>query len=427
MNYHLISAIVKGVWAIDEAAALSYAPLLNNILGKSPVAFEFDKEQFKVTSYDRSTARYSTWDGFRNAPKGSIVIIPISGPLMKNDQYCGPRGMASIGEIIKEADKSDNISGIILKIDSPGGTVDGTVALAEIVKSVSKPIIAFADGLMASAALWIAASADEIIAADNKTQIGSIGVILSFADLQPAYEKLGVKFHQITADQSSDKNKMFNDLRAGKYDDYKKEVLNPLADAFIAHIEENLPGVTKDQLTGKVFFAENVVGSLADSIGNFDYAINRMNALIETNDKNSNSNNNTATMKKFEAIDKVVGAELQTTEEGAHLNLEQLESVNTALEQGAADAASLETANTAKTNAENAQKKAESDLAEANKTIQSQSAEIEELKKNPGDKTASITTEKETAASEDKGDKNVTSDNKDFLENLESVAEEFGI
>ncbi len=70
MNYHLISAIIKGVWAMDEAAALSYAPLLSNIIGQSPVVFEFDKEQFQITSYERSTAKHSRWDGFRDDPKG---------------------------------------------------------------------------------------------------------------------------------------------------------------------------------------------------------------------------------------------------------------------------------------------------------------------------------------------------------------------
>ena len=94
---------------------------------------------------------------------------------MKNDQYCGPAGMATIGNYIKTADKSEKIDAIILHIDSPGGTVDGTSDLAEIVKNTSKPILAFADGMMGSAAMWIGSATKEIIAANNKTQAGSIG------------------------------------------------------------------------------------------------------------------------------------------------------------------------------------------------------------------------------------------------------------
>ncbi len=403
---------------MDESAAISYAPLLSNIIGQSPVAFEFDEKQFEVSSYERSTATYSKWNGgFRDAPKGSIAVIPLSGPLMKNDQFCGPRGMATIGSIIKEADNSDNIDGIILKIDSPGGTADGTSDLAEIVKGTSKPIIAFADGLIASAALWIGASADEIIAANNKTQIGSIGVILSFADLQPAYEKLGVKFHNVVADQSKDKNKMWQEIQQGKYDNYKKEVLNPLAEDFINHIKENLPNVKNDQLTGSVFFAENVIGSLVNSVGNFDYAIERLTELIDENKSNTNSKNNTATMKKFKAIDKVVGADLQTTDEGAHLNNDQLESINSSIEQGATDAAALETATAAQATAETAQATAEANLVTANETIAT-------LKDKPGAESAVVITGSDKVIPKD-GDKNVTNDSKGFMENVDAIEAEF--
>ncbi len=331
MNYNLVSSILKGVWAMDEFSALSFAPLLTDIFSASSNTVEFDQETFKVSSYQRSTSAFSSWDGFANVPKGSIAIIPLSGPLMKSDQLCGNRGMASIGNIIKEADHNDNIDGIILKIDSPGGSVDGTAALAEIVGNTNKPIVAFADGLIASAALWIGASANEIIAATNKTQIGSVGVLLSFTDVQPALEKLGVKFHQIVADQSKDKTEFSDKLKAGNYDSYKQEVLNPIAQDFIAHMKTTRPGTLDKHLTGKLFFAQDVIGSLVDSIGNFDFAIARMTEIIDSKSENSNSNLNNTSMSKFKNINAIVGAELQISDGGAFLNAEQLEAVNKAL------------------------------------------------------------------------------------------------
>ena len=330
MNYNLISAILKGAWAMDQFSALSYAPLLSNILTNSSLEFEFDKSSNVLSSYQRSTASYNQKDGFAKIPEGSIAIISLSGPLMKNDQSCGPKGMASIGQMINEADQSKNIDGIILKIDSPGGSVDGTADLAQIVAQTKKPIIAFADGLIASAALWIGASTDEIIAANNKTQIGSVGVLLSFADMQPAYEKMGVKFHQVVADQSKDKNKQFEDLKAGNYDSYKNDVLNPLAQDFISHMKSSREGIQEKHLTGKVFFAQDVIGSLVDSIGNLDHAIQRMTALIEDQKEISNTNNNTL-MNKLENINAVLDAEIQTTDEGAFLNNDQLALLDAAL------------------------------------------------------------------------------------------------
>ena len=327
MNYQLVSAILKGVWAMDEYSAISYLPVISRIFSHNNSLDEVVSVQ-PISTVERATSNFSKWDGFNNAPKGSIAVIPVSGALMKNDQSCGPMGMNSIGNIIKEADASSNIDGIVLKIDSPGGSVDGTAALSEVVLNTTKPIIAFADGLMASAALWIAASADEIIAASNKTQIGSIGVLLSFADIQPALEKQGVKFHQIVADQSQDKTKFWNDIKAGNYDSLKKEVLNPLADDFISHMKSSRPSIQEKHLTGKLYFAQDVVGSLVDSIGNLDFAIARMNEIIENT--NSNSNHNSINMK-LDKINLAIGAELQLGDEGAFLNAEQLEAIETAL------------------------------------------------------------------------------------------------
>lgn len=325
MNYQLVSAIIKGVWAMDEHSALSYLPILSQVFSGSG-SIEIVEPVLPLQTVERSTLSFSKWDGFNNAPKGSIAIIPVSGALMKNDQSCGPMGMNSIGDIIKEADSNSNIDGIILKIDSPGGSVDGTAALSDIVSSTKKPIIAFADGLVASAALWVASSANEIIAASNKTQIGSIGVLLSFADIQPALEKAGIVFHQIVADQSKDKTKFWEDIKAGNYDSLKKEVLNPLADDFISHMKSSRGGIQEKHLTGKLYFAQDVVGSLVDSIGNLDYAIARMNNLIE----NVKSNHNSINMK-LDKINSTIGAELQFGDEGAFLNAEQLEAIETAL------------------------------------------------------------------------------------------------
>jgi ClpP class serine protease len=97
----------------------------------------------------------------------------------------------------------------------PGGTVDGTEALANSVKSVEKPVVTFVDGLMASAAFWVGSQADEIIASTDTDEIGSVGVLLSFADLQPYWESLGIKFHKLVASTSPDKTKIWEDLRTG--------------------------------------------------------------------------------------------------------------------------------------------------------------------------------------------------------------------
>ncbi len=81
------------------------------------------------------------------------------------------------------AASNPNIAAIVLQIDSPGGEVSGTQQLADVIKSVQKPVVAFVDGMMASAALWIGSAADEIIASTPQDIIGSIGTMMSFGDM----------------------------------------------------------------------------------------------------------------------------------------------------------------------------------------------------------------------------------------------------
>lgn len=276
MNYRLAANILKAVWAIEPRTAFAHGSMLAMMLNNEEIELSQDEkpEPFAVSL---SKGFYSDYD---EAERGSVAVIPVIGELTKYGNWCA-WGMADIGRRIVEADNHENISAIVLKIDSPGGTVDGTEALAQIVKSTQKPIVSFVDGMMCSAALWVGTSADEVIASTNNDEIGSIGVMISFADVQPYWEERGIKFHKIVAEQSKDKNLVFYQALQGNYDAIKKDMLNPLAESFIEAVKENRPNTTSDQHTGKVFFAKDLIGTLVDSIGNLDHAVERALSLIK--------------------------------------------------------------------------------------------------------------------------------------------------
>lgn len=416
MNVHLISAILKSIWAIDPDAALSYSPLLHNLVGEGPkVEFDFTGREFApVVMSPQGTRINPKWGIEESYPEGSVAVIPLKGPLMKEDQYCGPAGMATIGSILKAADRHRDISAIVLHIDSPGGTVDGTADLADIVAGLEKPVVAFADGLMASAALWIGSAADEVMASGGKAEIGSVGVMLSFADVQPAYEKLGVKFHSIVSSLSEEKNRLFNDVREGKYDEYRKEVLDPLARDFIAAMKRNRPGAKEGELTGKLFFAEEVQGTLVDSIGTLEDAVRKAASLAEN--KKITQSKTTHAMKKFTKINQVLGVEqLESQDDGVFLNQDQLEALETALDQQAVDASALQEATAGLASARE-------EVTDANARIEELEAEVATLRTGAGAEPARIVASQDPVKTDK--DANVTSGKKSFLENLEAVERE---
>lgn len=336
-SVRFLSAILRGKWLVEPNFAYSQGSLIASILNNNIQVEEQKTDKFSafaVSAKDIAGVKYSYYSGFDKAPKNSIAVISVKGPLMKDDQYCGPIGMSTIGQIIKSADAHHNIDGIVLHIDSPGGTVDGTETLADIVKGTKKPIISFVDGLMASAALWIGSSADEIIASTDTDEVGSVGVLMSFADIQPYWEKKGVKFHTITASTSPDKVKTWEDLRAGKYDEYIKDFLDPFDEKFMNTIRKNRPGVEDKHLTGKIFFARDVMGVFVDSIGTLEDAILRASNLSssDSDDSNQNHTQNKKSMKQFEKLNAALGVDsLEAVDEQVSLNEEQLQLIEDSL------------------------------------------------------------------------------------------------
>lgn len=310
MNPKLLQQIINGRWLIQPEAVIGFLPYIAAAVeGRElprmgdwaeqraqhrPVMFTIDAGgQVAAASHTASRA-----PGVKN-----IAIIPIAGPLVKYDEACGPVGTATLTDYVKNADSNPEVDAIVLKIDSPGGMVDGTQTLAHAIRDTRKPVVAFVDdGVMASAAYWIGSAADEIIASQKTDVIGSIGVMVSFADVRPAYEKLGVKFHELYSSLSPDKNKIFNDALAGQYDGIIKNMLDPIAKEFHSEVKkyrkEKLQLQEENVLTGKTYMASDAVkNGLIDAIGNFDFAIKRAAKLSSEQAAITNLNKSSSTMK----------------------------------------------------------------------------------------------------------------------------------
>ncbi len=134
-----------------------------------------------------------------------IGIVSIFGPLMKRPDIfarvlLGATDMDEIAEALIEARDRVDVQAVLLAIDSPGGTVNGTPELAALVAGVSKRkyVHAFSDGQMCSAAYWIASQADAIYATPS-ARVGSIGVLLPMLDESEAFKQAGVKVEPFAA------------------------------------------------------------------------------------------------------------------------------------------------------------------------------------------------------------------------------------
>lgn len=134
-------------------------------------------------------------------PQGTTAIIPVDGTLSKRTFLfdCGST-YAGIREAIQTALDDPSVSSILLDVDSPGGTVSGVSELADYIAKADKikPVYAYTDGLMCSAAYWLACAARQIMAAPTAT-VGSIGVLATHTDRSARDQSTGIKRTMITA------------------------------------------------------------------------------------------------------------------------------------------------------------------------------------------------------------------------------------
>ena len=130
---------------------------------------------------------------------GGVAMIELHGSLAKHaSSYTGGASMVAARRAIRAAVKDPDVSSILLHIDSPGGTVAGTIDLADDVAAAAKqkPVHAYIEDLGASAAYWIASQATKVYA-NRSAQVGSIGVFSVITDWSEFAEKEGAKVNVV--------------------------------------------------------------------------------------------------------------------------------------------------------------------------------------------------------------------------------------
>jgi protease-4 len=322
-------------WFIDPIAAQQYAPVIDNLFAKTDDIFE--GTQLTAAPAAFSFALNSSADqlgSISDAPAGSIALINISGAVMKYD-FCGAPGTQSIMAAINEVNQNPNFDAIVLQIDSPGGSADGTPQLASAIKNSSKPVVVYCNGMMASAAMWFGSAAAYRIASSSIDMIGSIGTMVSWKDMSAVQKSMGVKIHEVYATASTDKNGEFRAANADTpdYQPLIDNILDPTNEQFIAAVKSNIKNVNEQVFTGGIYLADKAKEmGLIDQIGTLNDAVNKAIQLSNKKIVNKMEQN-----QRFANVLAASGAEsFEMLNEGIWLTEAQLEGIENALSQSVA-------------------------------------------------------------------------------------------
>ena len=136
--------------------------------------------------------------------QGAVAVLPLYVVLAHRmdtiEESSGGMSTERFGRLFDQAVADPSVGAIVFDVNSPGGTVPGVQELAAKIRAArgTKPIIAVANDLMASAAYWIASQADEIVGIPSSL-IGSIGVFAAHEDLSKALALEGITVTLVSA------------------------------------------------------------------------------------------------------------------------------------------------------------------------------------------------------------------------------------
>lgn len=217
-----------------------------------------------------------------------VAVLPIEGVIAKKmnlfSQISGGTSSQMVANNLRAALTDPAVHSIILAIDSPGGTVDGTQALADAVLAARdvKPVAALADGTMASAAYWIGSAASAVYIADSTTSIGSIGVVTSHKDISAAEAAKGITTTEISAGKYKRIASQYGPLSAEGRQTIQDQ-LDYTYSLFVSAVATNrgvsTDTVIKDMADGRIFIGQQAIDAgLVDGVSTLDALVAKLNA-----------------------------------------------------------------------------------------------------------------------------------------------------
>ena len=286
--------IVSGPWAIEPDKLGEIMSIYDAHLKRDKIDLSAVEERLGK-SLGRKEQGYDVIDG--------VAVIDIDGVIAKKAnmfmQVSGACSTELLKRDIEDALDDPSVHSIVLDIESPGGAVNGTQELAQSIfeSRGQKPIVAFANGLMASAAYWIGAAADEVYASETAS-VGSIGVVAQHVDISQADKKAGVKRTEIFAGKYkriASENEPLSD--EGRSDIQGK--VDYLYSIFVSDVAK-FRGVSEkkvlaDMADGRVLIGKQAVDAgLVDGVSTLDAVISRMASgdLSENKEKKENAMSN---------------------------------------------------------------------------------------------------------------------------------------
>ena len=202
-----------------------------------------------------------------------VAVIKVKGAIIEPDRIVSK---------IQKAKEDKSIKALVLRVDSPGGSVGASQEIyraLEDFKSSGKPLVVSMGNVAASGGYYISAPAD-LIFANPGTITGSIGVIVQHTEIKDLLEKLGIRTTAIKTGKFKDTLSPFRDLTPEEKEYLQKTIEDAYEQFLQAILKYRSKKISEQKLReiadGRVFTGRVAKElGLVDELGNLQDAINR--------------------------------------------------------------------------------------------------------------------------------------------------------
>jgi protease IV len=210
----------------------------------------------------------------------AVAIVRVQGTILSGDEPDFVSGSTISGQVLdhlRQAAQNPDVKAIVLRVDSPGGSVTGSAQIYEAILALDKPVVVSMAATAASGGYYVSAPADYIVARPD-TVTGSIGVIVTLFNAQELLADLGVEVITITSGPNKALGSLWEELTPEQHQ-ILDEFVGEAYDEFVRIIVEGRGLSETAVLTladGRIYTGRQALGiGLVDELGDLAQATDK--------------------------------------------------------------------------------------------------------------------------------------------------------
>lgn len=276
-----ILTILQGAWAIQPDTLAMIWDIYESRLARGE---RISAEQ--LAEIEAATGKRLEGTRLSSQIQDGVAVIPVMGPMIPRanmlQEVSGATSYNMIRSDVANALDDPAVQSILLNFDSPGGSINQLYDLATFLRNANtvKPIAAWTDGSMTSAAQLLGAATGETYIGSDSAQLGSIGVITMHRDVSGAEEKRGEKTTIISSGKFKDVGHPFGALSAehrGVMQGRLDYLYSTFVDSIASYRGMDRQHVANEVADARIFTGRQAIDAgLADGMLSLDDMVARM-------------------------------------------------------------------------------------------------------------------------------------------------------